>query len=85
MQCDLKRREFIVSLGGAAALWPVPARAQQADHPRRVGVLMAYRETDPDMRHKSSSPGSPRAFRNYAGPRAATCRWTFIGRTIGST
>ena len=67
----MTRREFIRLLGGAAAVWPLAARAQQPGRIRRVGVLMLYVENDPEGQARAT------AFRQGLEKRG----WT-VGRDL---
>jgi putative ABC transport system substrate-binding protein len=52
MAIYIRRRELIATLGGAVAAWPLAARAQQHDRMRRVGILSALPESDPEEQRR---------------------------------
>jgi len=57
MMINIARRKFIAAVGGAAAAWPLTARAQQPAQMRRIGVLHSTRAEDAQAYHAAFVQG----------------------------
>src|SRR6266480_1997714 len=75
---DMKRREFITLLGGAAAAWPLAARAQQAERRRRIGALMGRTSGDPEGQKQAAALQQGLEELHWSSPRNIEIefRWT---------
>jgi putative ABC transport system substrate-binding protein len=51
----IRRRDLIMLFGGAAAAWPLAARAQQPERMRRIGVLMASAADDSEFQARMAA------------------------------
>jgi ABC-type uncharacterized transport system substrate-binding protein len=67
----MQRRGFLTLLGGAAAGWPLAARAQQSDRVRRIGLLLPYIESDPQAQARVTAFRAALQERGWADGRNA--------------
>ena len=73
----MKRREFISLLGGAAAAWPLSARAQHAERARLIGALMNGNQDDFEL--GNALPPSKRVLQNKVGESVGTSELSIDG------
>jgi len=71
----VRRRKFITLVGGAAAGWPLAARAQQSDR-RRIGILSNKRSDDPEGQDEVAAFI---AVLDARGWRPAICKSIIVG------
>src|SRR5262245_62895501 len=74
----MRRRDFITLLGGAAAAWPLTARAQQSGM-RRIGWLVAGAETDLVFRAKKAAFQEALAKLGWIEDRNLRTDFRFVG------
>ena len=79
----MKRREFITLVGGAAAAWPLAARAQQPERMRRVGVLDTLGADDPEAQARNGA--FVQGLQQLGWTMATMCVSTHAGPQAAST
>jgi putative ABC transport system substrate-binding protein len=83
------RRREVITLFGGAAMWPLAARAQQAERMRRIGALMGQAEDDPDrgVRIAAFAQGLQQSGWTIGGNVRIDYRWATsdVERSLGAT
>ena len=73
MTVTIGRRELLIALGGAAAAWPLAARAQQSNRMRRIGFLRTA--PPPERELEAFLRGlADQGFRNGGTEMSLACR-----------
>jgi putative ABC transport system substrate-binding protein len=80
----VRRREFITLVGGAAATWPLPARAQYADRMRRVSMLLSLAEKDPEAINRVTAFRLGMRDLGWIEGRNVQIEYRFAGTNLGS-
>ena len=73
----MNRRAFFTLLGGAAAAWPLAARAQQRERMRRIGALMNFAATD--LEGQARFAAFLESLQQLGWTKVAMCRSTTAG------
>jgi putative tryptophan/tyrosine transport system substrate-binding protein len=79
----MRRRDFIMLFGSAAAAWPLPAHAQQPAGIRRVGVLMNLSESDLEAQRLVTAFREGLAQLGWADGRNLRIDYRWAGGDIG--
>ena len=69
----MRRRDFVALLGGAAATWPLAARAQQPERMRRIGVLLPAAADDAEFQARVGAFLQGLAQLGWTDGRLRTC------------
>src|SRR5262249_33399668 len=78
-----RRRDFITLLGGAAAAWPLAARAQQPERMRRVGVLLNLSDNDVEAQRLVKAFREALAQLGWADGRNLRIDYRWAGGDVG--
>src|SRR5262249_22996289 len=82
MSAKIKRRVFITLLGGAAAAWPLAARAQQPEKMRRIGVLTGSDQSDAEEQVRFA--GFRQSLQQLGWTEGRNIRFDFRSRSGGN-
>src|SRR5262245_35394268 len=83
MTVTIGRRELLAALGGAAAAWPLTARAQQPTRIRRLGVLLNLSENDVEAQRLVKAFGEGLAQLGWADGRNLRIDYRWAGGDVG--